>query len=275
MPELPSNEILESIEVSSIFLSVVIAIVVVVIAKLISASKVKLLHRFPQYRYQIEQSTTIARFLVLLCGFSMAVLAIFGFSKEVMLAIGGSMAVAVGFGLKDVASSVLSGFFILFERPFQVGDRVSFGGSYGDVISIGLRSTQLRTLDDNQVTIPNNQFISDSVSSANAGALDMMTQVDFYVSIDADLDQIEHWVRECVVSSRYVYLRKPIVILFTEVMHHEMLCMRIRVKAYVIETKYEKPFESDLTLRIRELFVAHSVPRPILITGSGHKYVSN
>ncbi|MEZ4704996.1 MAG: mechanosensitive ion channel [Bdellovibrionota bacterium] len=258
----PFKDLFSAIQLSSILLSIFLAMGVVIISKLIIGSKTRLLSKFPEYRLLIEQWTTVVRFLVLLVGFAISILAIFGFSREVIFAIGGSLAVAVGFGLKDVAASVLSGFLILFERPFQVGDRVSFGGAYGDVLSIGLRSTQLRTLDDSTVTIPNNQFISETVTSANSGALDMMTQNDFYVSIHADLDQLEQWLREIIISSRYVYLKKPFFILFSEEMFREVLCIRIRIKAYVIETRYEKPFESDLTLRIRELFDQHQIPRP-------------
>lgn len=45
-----------------------------------------------------------------------------------MLAAGGSIAVAVGLSLKDLAASVVAGLILLFDRPFQVGDRVTFWG---------------------------------------------------------------------------------------------------------------------------------------------------
>jgi hypothetical protein len=49
----------------------------------------------------------------------------------------------------------------MFDRPFQVGDRVSYGGEYGDIIKIGLRSVRMNTLDDNIITIPNNKVFTD------------------------------------------------------------------------------------------------------------------
>ncbi len=49
------------------------------------------------------------------------------------------------------------------------------------------------TLDDTQVTIPNNKFLTDSVASGNAGSVEMMVQMDFFVGVDQDLaDGQEH-----------------------------------------------------------------------------------
>ena len=95
-------------------------------------------------------------------------------AKEFMLAAGGSIAVALGFALKDIAASLVAGLLLLFDRPFRVGDRVSFADVYGEIVSIGLRTVRLQTLDDNLVTIPNSRFITDVVASGNSGELDMM-----------------------------------------------------------------------------------------------------
>ena len=58
-------------------------------------------------------------------------------TPEVLLALGGTIAVSVGFALKDFVSSIVAGLIILVDRPFQVGDRVSFDGWYGEIIHIG------------------------------------------------------------------------------------------------------------------------------------------
>ena len=83
------------------------------------------------------------------------------------LAADGLSVVAVGFATRDLLASLVAGILIIFDRPFQIGDRVKFGGEYGDILKIGLRSVKLRTLDDSTVTIPNNLFLSEVVSSSN------------------------------------------------------------------------------------------------------------
>ena len=85
----------------------------------------------------------------------------------VLPVVGGAGAFAVGFAMRDLVAAVIAGVTIMFDTPFQVGDRVQYAGQYGDIIQIGLRSVRMRTLDDNIVTIPNNKILTDVTSSGN------------------------------------------------------------------------------------------------------------
>ena len=79
-------------------------------------------------------------------------------SQDNLLAVTGTVAVALGFAFKDYASSVIAGIIGLFEAPYRVGDRVQIEEFYGEVVSYGLRGVRLRTPDDNIVTIPHNKI---------------------------------------------------------------------------------------------------------------------
>ena len=50
---------------------------------------------------------------------------------------------AFSFSSKDLVASLMSGIILLFDRPFQVGDRISFDGVYGEILEIGLRGVQI------------------------------------------------------------------------------------------------------------------------------------
>ena len=144
------------------------------------------------------------------------VTSVFTLNREALLALGGTIAVTVGFALKDTAASLISGILILIDQPFQVGDWIAFEGTYGEVKEIGLRSVRVVTLDDNLVSIPNNLFLTSAVSSANAGALDQMCVFAFDIGCNEDFDLAKQIVYEATASSRYVYLNKPITILLKE-----------------------------------------------------------
>ena len=121
---------------------------------------------------------------------------------------------------------------IIFDRPFQIGDRVKFGGEYGDILSIGLRSVKLRTLDDSTVTIPNNLFLSEVASSSNSGELDMQTVVDFYIGIEQDLSRArENWYARPRLPARFIYLPKPIVVQAVQYPLESCVALRVRLKA--------------------------------------------
>lgn len=222
-----------------------------------------MMERVPTRRFLIMQLSTLVTFVLYIGGTAILVVGVLQPPKEFLIAIGGSAAVALGFALKDVAASLVSGVMLLFDRPFQVGDRVSFGDVYGEITAITLRSVRLQTLDDNTVTIPNSRFITDVVASGNMGAMDMMVVTDFHLGLDADAEAARDIVRQVIVTSRYAYLKKPVVFALEEIALATRLVLRLRAKAYVLDVHYEKAFQSDITRRVSRLFLEHGVKRPI------------
>lgn len=224
----------------------------------------RLMEKIPSRRFFILQASTLITFFWYFGGVYWMIVGILQPPEKLMLALAGSAAVATGFALKDVAASLIAGLMLLFDRPFQVGDRVSFGDTYGEIVSIGLRSVRLSTLDDNLVTIPNSRFITEVVSTGNAGALDMMVVCDFHVALNADLDLAQQLIHDTIVTSRFVYLKKPLAFAINEVVVGQRLAIQIRAKAYVMDVRYEKAFQSDIVVRVAKLFQQEGIPRPPL-----------
>ncbi|MBU1426405.1 MAG: mechanosensitive ion channel family protein [Gammaproteobacteria bacterium] len=245
-----------------LFLLVLALLALVLVVKGITQVGDALYRRIPRRRILISQIATTLNFSIYIFGGPYIFYAILQPPREVMLAATGSIAVALGLSMKDLVASVIAGFILLFDRPFQVGDRVSFGDVYGEIESIGLRSVRLVTLDDNLVTIPNNRFMSDVVASGNAGALDMMLVFDFYIALDADIRLARDLLYEVVVTSRYAYLKKPVMIVMKEMPIAERLALQLKAKAYVIDVRFEKAFQTDVVLRATEAFNRHHVKRP-------------
>ncbi len=228
----------------------------------ISHASNRLMEKLPTRRFLILQISTLISFALYIFGTVALVVGVLQPPKEFLIAAGGSIAVALGFALKDVAASLVAGILLLFDRPFRVGDRVTFGETYGEIVSIGLRTVRLVTLEDNLVTIPNSRFITDVVASGNAGELDMMVVTDFHVSLDADIDTARKLIEEVVVTSRFAYLKKPVTFVIEEVEVARTLGIRLRTKAYVLDVRYEKAFQSDIVTRVTQQFQQQGVLRP-------------
>ena len=224
----------------------------------------KLEKSFPARRLLISQIVTIFSFFAYIFGINVLFFAIIRPPNQLMLAAGGSMAVALGLSLKDLVASLVAGVILLFDRPFQVGDRVTFAGEYGEIQSIGLRAVRMITLNDNLVTIPNNRFISDVVSSGNAGALDMMVVVKFYLEIDADIDLARAKLHDIIATSNYVFLKKPITQIITEEIIGGRPVLALIAKSYVLDVRYEKALETDIYHRANSAFRAAQIQRPKL-----------
>jgi small-conductance mechanosensitive channel len=258
---------------------IVIALVAIAIAivalRVIDSVASRFSDRFSDRRLLAQQTNTILRFIIYMVTIVVAISSVITLEKEALLALSGVIAVTVGFALKDLASSVLAGITILFDRPFQVGDRVTVAGFYGEIQNIGLRSVRMITLDDSVVTIPNNRFLTEVVVSGNAGALDMQIVMDFFIAPDSDLASAKRVVYEALRTSRFVFLDKPVVVLVKDLMEANYFATRLRAKAYVLDVRYEKEFETDVTMRVKQAFQERSIQPPSVIYSPGHNVDAN
>ncbi|MBC98252.1 MAG: mechanosensitive ion channel protein [Halobacteriovoraceae bacterium] len=256
------GQILELLKFERISILILGIVLLIFISKFISRAGESLGLKFTNKRLFILQIVTILNFAVYVLGLPLLIYGVLRPPKELLIALGGSVAVAVGFAIKDVVASFVSGVVMLFDRPAHVGDRITVGDVYGEVKSIGLRAVKLVTLDDNVVTIPNSKLVSDQVSSGNFGALDMMVVVNFHTSLNENIDHVIEILREVVVTSRYAYLAKPVNVVVKEVEVGMKLALRFSVKAYVLDVHYEKAFETDIVTRVSEVFKEQNIERP-------------
>ena len=210
----------------------------------------------------LQQIATLLRFTLYIGGIALAVGTSINLSKEVVLALTGTVAVTIGFALKDLAASILAGLTLLVDRPFQVGDRVQFDRFIGQITTIGLRS--VRMLDDNGqlVTIPNNKFLTEAVASANYGRLDTMLVLDFFVSPYQDIMVAKQIVEECITSNRYVYLGRPWSVVTTQSLADGCVVVKLSAQAYVLDLKYRDEYISTVTERVLQAFREKNIVLP-------------
>ncbi len=96
--------------------------------------------------------------------------------------------------------------------------------------------------------------MNQSVSNSNAGQPNCQVVAEIYLPITIDTEKVRQIAIETAQISKYVYLNKPITVLFfNEVMEHRSY-LKMRLKAYVMDIRYEFAFKSDMTeIVIREL----------------------
>lgn len=173
---------------------------------------------------------------------------------ETILAVGASVGIAVGFAAQDILKNIFGGIMIILDRPFQVGDKIDVKGHYGEVKEIGLRTTRITTPDDSMVSIPNAEIVNNSVSNANTSALDCQVVTDIYLPASTNLKKVKEIARKAAISSRYTYLNKPVTVIVLNEVHEKNFILHLRVKAYVLDIRYEFDLKSEITeLIISEL----------------------
>ena len=132
-------------------------------AKLVGSSLTKLTKK----RVDKHQAMLIKRgsYYFILIIFTISALNELGFNLNVLLGAAGIFTVAIGFASQTSASNLISGLFLVAERPFSVGDVIRVGSTVGEVLSIDLMSVKLRTFDNLFVRIPNESLIKTEVTT--------------------------------------------------------------------------------------------------------------
>ena len=247
---------------SGVFFSIIVIAAMWLLLKFINSMVTSFGSQFVQYRMLLQKLQSFMQFFIYVSTGLIVFMMSFRINDQILALIGGTLAVSVGFALKDLAASFIAGITVMIDRPFQVGDRVTFEGNYGDIITIGLRSVRMRTLNDDIITIPNNKFLNEVTTSGNYGALDMQVVIPFYVGMGEDITLARDLIQEAASSSRYIHLPKPVMVLVKQTITDNYLAIQLTCKAYVVDTAYEKLFETDITLRVMKEFKKHNINPP-------------
>ncbi len=105
--------------------------------------------------------------------------------------LGGAMVLAIGFGAQNLFNNLISGFIIMFSRPFQVDDIVEIDNVTGTVEEIGSRSTRIKTWDNFDVILPNRYLLENKVVNWSGGDKKMRDRLVLEVRHDSDSRKVE------------------------------------------------------------------------------------
>ena len=108
--------------------------------------------------------TKFARYGVITIAVAMA-LGQIGFDLKVLLGAAGVLTVAIGFAAQTSASNLISGIFLMVEKPFVIGDIVEVAGTKGEVMAIDLLSCKIRLFSNLMVRIPNETMVKSSITN--------------------------------------------------------------------------------------------------------------
>lgn len=187
----------------------------------------------------------ITRVVVLAVLILWAIPQVFNVTLQNFILIAGALSVAIGFALKDLSSAVIAGLIALFEKPYRSGDWVRVGDDYGEVISIGMRAFQLRTADDDVISIPHDRIWSKNISNSNNGTGTLMCVAEFYVARGQTTKEISQILKDVAKTSPFLNLDRDIVVVARNLPYG----MVYKLKAYPFEPRDQFAFITDLTER--------------------------
>jgi small-conductance mechanosensitive channel len=155
--------LMEQLHIFDISKALLILIVGYFVAKIASTAILRFdfANLGPHGKVQLKRAVFYGIFILML----ISALRELGFDLSVVLGAAGILSVAIGFASQTSASNLISGIFLMMERPFSISDVIRVGDTTGEVISIDLLSVKLRTFDNLFVRIPNESMIKTQVTT--------------------------------------------------------------------------------------------------------------
>ena len=186
------------------------------------------------------------------------ILSTLGINTTSIVASAGIASVAIGFGAQSLVKDIISGFFIILEGQFDVGDEVKLYNQAafiagGSVISLGLRSTKIRSGNGEIYFIPNgsiNQVINYSLTYN-------LAEVKFSIQIDETIEAIEERIQKVLDVANnndkyhnFIYKNDKLHVNNIEQIADNILTLNIVGKAKVgkkqsVETMLRKDFFNE------------------------------
>ena len=239
----------------SLWRAALLLVVGVLFARLAGSALARALGRYlsAQSVMVARRLTTWALYLVVIMG----ALNQMGVNPGVLLGAAGILTVALGFASQTSASNVISGLFLIAERPFVVGDVVQIDQVTGEVISIDLMSVKLRTFDNLFVRLPNETMVKSTMTNLTHFPI---RRFDLHLAVDyrADLGHVRA-VLESVADENPLCLDEPKPRIVFQ--GFEESAMRVRLSVWTATDNYVE-IRDSVSVEVKAAFDAAGLPVP-------------
>jgi len=132
-----------------------------------------------------------------------------------LLAGAGIIGLTLAFAFQDLTSNFISGVYIDFNKPFDIGDLIQSNNIIGEVEEIGLRSTTIRTLEGLQMLVPNKNIFQNPITNYSR-TTSRQIAVNFPISIQDSMDNIERIIVNAVREVKGVDKSRAIEFYYTD-----------------------------------------------------------
>ena len=153
----------------------------------------------------------------------------FGVNVSGLMAVLGIGGLALGLAAQDTLADAISGFTILMDQPFRVGDRIEIQGlgTWGDVVDIGTRTTKIRTRDNRLVIVPNSTIGKSQIVNYTYPDPRYRIQIDVGIGYGTDIEKVRRIIIDTVRGVEGILPDKPVDALYNE-MGASSMTFRVR-----------------------------------------------
>ena len=167
--------------------------------------------------------------IVLLVTYGGMVLSHFGINITAAMTALGIGGLALSLAAQDTLSDMISGFIIMLDQPFRIGDRIEIAelNTWGDVVEIGTRTTKIRTRDNRLVIVPNSTISNNQVVNYTYPDPRYRVQIDIGIGYGMDIEETRQVIIDAVKNVPGILPDKPVDALYNE-MGDSAMIFRVR-----------------------------------------------
>ncbi len=175
----------DSLTVGQIFYAALILYISIVASWIVQDVLTRILLQRTSDSARTHSIATVMGYLIISIGIFTAARS-FGLSAASLAFIGGGLSVGIGFGLQQIVANFLSGIVLLFEQSLRPGDVIEVNGILGRVERLSIRSAVVRTNDNIDIVVPNQQFLTSNVTTYTREDSLVRINLDLGVSYESD-----------------------------------------------------------------------------------------
>ncbi|MFT6871889.1 MAG: small conductance mechanosensitive channel [Roseivirga sp.] len=249
----------------NIVVSIIILVIFYFLSRGVRVAAKKLLRRIVDQETIVNLLSTVLSFLTLGTGLIIS-LNLLHLSQAVtsLLTGAGIMGLAIGFAFQDISANFISGIFMAFKRPINVGDIIDTNGHMGFVREIQLRATTLETFTGLHVIIPNRMIFQNPMTNYTK-TYRRRVDLEVGVSYADDLEKVKEITEKALVSNQYLTDEKEIRLVFQE---FGSSSINFRIMFWINYSPNSPNYleaRSDAVIAIRKAFNAHDITIPFPI----------
>jgi small-conductance mechanosensitive channel len=158
-----------------------------------------------------------------------SVLPILGVNPSGFLVAGGIAGLVIGFASQKIVANLISGVFLVVERPVKIGDQINIGDVSGIVVDIHIISTIIRTFDGLYVRVPNEKVFTSSITNF-VGNVARRFEYEVGISYSDDVDKASEVIIK-VIEEHPFALKNPAPQVFVDRLGESAVVLRVRMWA--------------------------------------------
>jgi small-conductance mechanosensitive channel len=165
----------------------------------------------PQYAMLVRKGIKYTIGVIIL----FIVLHLLGVKITALLGAAGIVGIAIGFASQTSISNLISGLFLISEKPFEIGDVIRVGATMGVIQSIDLLSVKIRTFDNQYIRIPNEKLLNSELTNITRFPVRRL-DIHLGVAYKTDVDQLRRVLLDIAAANPYCLDEPEPIVVFTE-----------------------------------------------------------